>query len=407
MLATMAAADPKAELHRYLQVARDALLWKLDGVSEYDVRRPLVPTGTNLLGLVKHVASVETGYFGDTFGRPFPEPLPWSDEDAEPNADMWATAEQSRKDIVGLYHRVWEHSDATIERLPLDAVGRVPWWPEGRAEVTLHTILIHMIAETDRHAGHADIVRELIDGGAGLRDGNDNMPDADADWWVRYRSELERVARQAGGDEDPASAAVFRTGSRSPAFPDDVRAYIDALDGPHRRLFDHLHELILEELPDASVVISYRMPMYKIGGRHVGLNAGRPNGVTLTTTAPEHIEEFRRRHPEFKANKASIQFGFDDELPDDDIRDVIRRATARDGRTASGLDRVAAETSFSGAVRIDRRRRDRRRQHLGGGVAGGQAPHGAAGRPRSGDRRESVSAAGAARRRSCVLSPPR
>ena len=94
MLATMAAADPKAELHRYLQVARDALLWKLDGVSEYDVRRPLVPTGTNLLGLVKHVASVEAGYLGDTFGRPFPEPLPWFDEGAEPNADMWATAER-------------------------------------------------------------------------------------------------------------------------------------------------------------------------------------------------------------------------------------------------------------------------------------------------------------------------
>ena len=121
------------------------------------------------------------------------------------------------------------------------------------------------------------------------------------------------MALQAGGDA---------------ALPDDVRAYIDALDGPHRRLFDHLHELIVGELPDASVVISYRMPMYKVGRRHVGLNAGRPNGVTLTTTAPEHIEEFRRRHPEFKANKASIQFGFDDELPDDDIRDVIRRATS-------------------------------------------------------------------------------
>ena len=75
----MTGPDPKADLHRYLQVARDALLWKLDGLSEYDVRRPLVPTGTNLLGLVKHVASVEAGYLGDTFGRPFPEPLPWLD----------------------------------------------------------------------------------------------------------------------------------------------------------------------------------------------------------------------------------------------------------------------------------------------------------------------------------------
>lgn len=84
----MPTADPKADLHHYLQVARESLLWKLDGLGEYDVRRPLVPTGTNLLGLVKHVASVEAGYLGDTFARPFGEPLPWLDEDAEPNADM-------------------------------------------------------------------------------------------------------------------------------------------------------------------------------------------------------------------------------------------------------------------------------------------------------------------------------
>ena len=84
----MAEWDPKADLHRYLQAAREALLWKLDGLSEYDIRRPMVPTGTNLLGLVKHVASVELGYFGDTFGRPAGEPLPWFEDGAEPNADM-------------------------------------------------------------------------------------------------------------------------------------------------------------------------------------------------------------------------------------------------------------------------------------------------------------------------------
>src|SRR3954468_24565642 len=99
----MASADPKAELKLYLQAARDALLWKLDGLSEYDIRRPLTPTGTNLLGLVKHVASVELGYFGETFGRPHGESLPWFVEDAEPNADLWATAGESREEIVGLY----------------------------------------------------------------------------------------------------------------------------------------------------------------------------------------------------------------------------------------------------------------------------------------------------------------
>jgi hypothetical protein len=92
----VAASDSKSDLSRYLQVARDALLWKLDGLSEYHSRRPLTPIGTNLLGLVKHVTSVEAGYFGECFGRPFEEPLPWYADDAEPNADMWATADESR-----------------------------------------------------------------------------------------------------------------------------------------------------------------------------------------------------------------------------------------------------------------------------------------------------------------------
>ena len=193
----MTESDPKADLSRYLQIARDALLWKLEGLSEYDVRRPLVPTGTNLLGLVKHVASVEAGYFGETFGRPFSEPLPWLEEDAEPNADMWATADESQEDIVDLYRRVWAHSDATIDMLALDALGHVPWWSPERREVTLHRILIHMIAETNRHAGHADIGRELIDGAAGLRADNDNMPDLDQASWSTYRDQLESVARRA------------------------------------------------------------------------------------------------------------------------------------------------------------------------------------------------------------------
>ena len=193
----MLADDAKTVLHRYLQRGRDALLWKLEDLSEYDVRRPMVPTGTNLLGLVKHCSGVEIGYFGDTFGRPFPESLPWMEDDAAPNADMWATAEESRQDIVGLYHRVWAHSDVTIDTLPLDAPGRVPWWPDDRSAVTLSTILVHVIADTDRHAGHADIVRELIDGTVGLRVDNDNMAPGDEAWWDEYRSRLERAAGEA------------------------------------------------------------------------------------------------------------------------------------------------------------------------------------------------------------------
>ena len=201
----MTDTDRKADLRHYLQVAREALLWKLDGLADSAIRRPMVPTGTNLLGLVKHVASVEAGYLGDTFGRPFGEPLPWFEEDAEPNADMWATADESREEIVALYHRVWAHSDATLDALGLDAAGRVPWWPDDRSDVTLHTILVHMIAETNRHAGHADIVRELIDGAAGLRAGNDNMAPGDEAWWEDYRARLAQVADEATGDDDRAA----------------------------------------------------------------------------------------------------------------------------------------------------------------------------------------------------------
>jgi uncharacterized damage-inducible protein DinB len=198
MLSGMTGSGRKADLRRYLQAGREALLWKLDGLSDYDIRRPVVPTGTNLLGLVKHVASVEAGYLGATFARPFDEPLPWLDDSAEPNADMWATAEESREQIIGLYRRIWAHSDATIDALALDAIGHVPWWPPDRNEVTLHRILVHMVAETERHAGHADIVRELIDGAVGLGEGNDNMAPGDQAWWESYRSRLERAAQQAG-----------------------------------------------------------------------------------------------------------------------------------------------------------------------------------------------------------------
>jgi hypothetical protein len=189
--------DPKSFLHRYLRSAREALLWKLDGLPEYDMRRPLTPTGTNLLGLVKHVASISAEYFGLVFDRPFPEALPWFEDGAEDNADMWAAAGESREDIVGLYQRVWEHADATIEALDPDTRGKVPWWPEERAVVTLQQVLVHVIAEINRHAGHADILREEIDGAAGLNTRNSNLPEHDEKWWADYRARLEEVARLA------------------------------------------------------------------------------------------------------------------------------------------------------------------------------------------------------------------
>jgi uncharacterized damage-inducible protein DinB len=185
---------PKVVLHRYLRTAREGVLWKVDGLSEGQARRPMVPTGTNLLGLVKHLACVEYAYFGTAFDRPPPEPVPWWDDDAEPNADMWATAEESRDQVLGLYGRACAHADRTIDELELDSVGHVSWWPEDRQTPTLHTLLVTVIAETNRHAGHADILRELIDGRVGLRAAHTNVPPGDTDWWDTYRQRLDDIA---------------------------------------------------------------------------------------------------------------------------------------------------------------------------------------------------------------------
>lgn len=188
--------DLKADLHRYLQEGRDALLMKLEGLSEYDLRRPLVPTGTNLLGLVKHTAATEANYFGSVMGRPFEdEPFPWEADDPEidQNADMFATPDESPEQIIDFYRRVQAHSDATIKALPLDAIGTVPWWRS--PETTLFKLLVHMINETARHAGHADIVRELIDGTAGRSPGVSNLPDLTTDTWSAHRDHLETIAR--------------------------------------------------------------------------------------------------------------------------------------------------------------------------------------------------------------------
>ena len=199
----MAEPDQKADLRRYLQEARDALLWKLDGLSEYDVRRPMVPTGTNLLGLIKHLANVELGYFGDTFGRPCADKVPWDESD--PNSDMFAAPDESREFITGLYRRAWAHADATIDALALDATGHVPWWPPDRNEVTLHRVLIHVIAETCQHAGHADIIRELVDGAVGLAAERPNLPSGDKAWWTAYRERVERAAQEAAKGSAPAA----------------------------------------------------------------------------------------------------------------------------------------------------------------------------------------------------------
>jgi Protein of unknown function (DUF664) len=191
----------KEDLRQYLQNARDSVVRSLDGLSEYDVRRPLVPSGTNLLGLVKHLAGIELNYFGSCVGRTPPTTLPWEEDGSIwESADMWATPDQSREYLLDLYRTAWKHSDGTLAALPLDATGTVPWWPEERRQTTLGHLAVRVVAETAQHAGHCDVVRELIDGRGG-RDSSDVGDDA---WWTAYVAKIQKAAD------------VFREEPRSP-----------------------------------------------------------------------------------------------------------------------------------------------------------------------------------------------
>lgn len=193
----MSGLDVKGDLHDYLRGARETLVWKLEGLREYDIRRPLTPTGTNLLGLVKHSAWELVMYFGDVFGRGNDTSLPWMPDDAEPDADMWARPDETREGIIALYRQTWDLADTTIDELPLDAVGRVWWW--GDSPVTLHRVLVHVAANTQRHAGHADIIRESIDGSVGLLPGHDDVRTRDPAAWQTLHDRIEEAARLADG----------------------------------------------------------------------------------------------------------------------------------------------------------------------------------------------------------------
>jgi uncharacterized damage-inducible protein DinB len=189
-------SDPKDALKHYLQSSREALLWKLEGLGERDLRMPRTPTGTNLIGIVKHVANVEIGYFGDTFGRTWPTPEERVSEEqfaADPQADWYATEDETCAQLIDLYRRVWTFADATIDELPLEATGRVPWWRPDTNEVSLGQVITHVLVDLARHVGHADILREGIDGAAGCVPTAPNLPDQD---WPAYVDELTRLAER-------------------------------------------------------------------------------------------------------------------------------------------------------------------------------------------------------------------
>ncbi|MDR1394105.1 MAG: DUF664 domain-containing protein [Bifidobacteriaceae bacterium] len=201
----------KQVLWRQLRDQRESLLWKLEGLGEQAARWPMTGTGTNLLGIVKHVASVESEYLGSCFGRPGPDQLLWLEEASQldNNADMWATPEQSIEWVIAFYRRVWAHSDQTIAQLSLHSEGFVPWWGEDGHAVTLGRIMTHLIAETARHLGQADILREQTDGQTGYRPppGHSNLPERDQRWWEDYRAHLEAVARSFASDTSVPPAA--------------------------------------------------------------------------------------------------------------------------------------------------------------------------------------------------------
>jgi uncharacterized damage-inducible protein DinB len=188
-------SDAKTALHHYLKQTRADLIWKLDGLSERDARLPRTPTGNNLLGIVKHCLNVEAGYFGPTFGRDFPdagELVSMDAYDEDPQADWYATEDESKDGLIDLYRRVAAFADETIAQLPLDAPGRVPWWHPERQAVTLQRIIVHVIYDLSRHAGHADILREQLDETVGLQQGNTNVPDGYD--WPAYVAKLTRLA---------------------------------------------------------------------------------------------------------------------------------------------------------------------------------------------------------------------
>ena len=187
--------DLKEELHRKLRASRAVMVSKLGDLTEYDRRRPMTPTGTNLLGLVKHLAGLEYAYLGESFGYPAPEAMSWfEDGSIWQGADMWAKPDETSEYITSLYRRACAHADGVIAALDLAAPGSVPHWPEDSRDTTLGVLLIRMVAETAQHAGHADIIRELIDGKGGPDQG-----DFDAATWLDYVGQVQTAAHAFAG----------------------------------------------------------------------------------------------------------------------------------------------------------------------------------------------------------------
>ncbi len=149
----------KETLLAFLDNNRAIMVWKLEGLSEADARRPMVESGTSMLGLVKHLAWVERSWFQSTFAGEEMD-FPWSKED--PDADFRVEDDETIATIIALYESAVADCNTVIDAAVLDDLAA-----RGRDNPSLRWIMGHMVEETARHAGHADILRELIDGTTG------------------------------------------------------------------------------------------------------------------------------------------------------------------------------------------------------------------------------------------------
>jgi uncharacterized damage-inducible protein DinB len=152
--------DEKTSMLAALNRHRDAALWKLEGLDDEQLRRPMVPSGTSLLGTMKHMAWVEYWWFCETFGREMP--VPDFDED-DPDAEFRIEPDETTADILALYDRARTAADQAAKEIELDELGTA-WTGE---KVSMRWVLIHMLEEDARHVGQMDVIRELIDGATG------------------------------------------------------------------------------------------------------------------------------------------------------------------------------------------------------------------------------------------------
>lgn len=177
--------DEKAQLLAHLDEVQRSLLWKVEGLSDADLRRPMTGTGTNLIGIVKHLSGLTYGYLVSAFGRER-EMFPWEDdEELWYGLDMWATPDESTDEIIAAYRRACAAAARTVEELELDAPGT----HHSGASVTLRSMILTVLLDTTRHAGHADVVREMLDGRVGSREGDPMSPD-DEEYLRMYRARI-------------------------------------------------------------------------------------------------------------------------------------------------------------------------------------------------------------------------